>query len=101
MRPAVACILLLGFCGSSCAAEPPPVFLKSCAPCHGKRGAADTPAGKTLGVKRLDSAQVQKKTDEEIVAIVRKGRGKMPSFEGKLSEPDTKAILAYIRSLRR
>lgn len=81
------------------AADAPPAFVKSCAPCHGKRGAADTPVAKSLGVKRLDAPDVQKKKDEEILAVIDRGKGKMPSFAGKISEADVKAIVAFIRSL--
>jgi mono/diheme cytochrome c family protein len=40
-----------------------------------------------------------KKSAMEIRAILKNGKGKMPSFSEKLSEEDTDALLAYIRTL--
>jgi cytochrome c6 len=92
------CALAFGF-GIFAAGDPPTPFLKNCAPCHGRKGGADTPVAKTLGVKRLDSPEVQKKKDEEILTQIAKGKGKMPSFAGKIPEADLKVILEYVRSL--
>ena len=47
---------------------------KSCRKCHDKDGSGGTPAGKKLDVKDYTKAEVQASfTDEEAVAIIKKG----------------------------
>jgi len=77
------------------------LFKKSCAPCHGALGAGDTPMGKKLGVKALDTPEVQKMTDEQMTQLNTKGKGKMPSFAGKLSPEQLNAIVGFIRTLKK
>jgi len=80
------------------AADGPTLFKQTCAPCHGVKGDANTPAGKTLGAKDLASAEVQKLTDAEIATTITKGRGKMPSFASRLNADDVKNLIGVVRS---
>jgi cytochrome c6 len=74
------------------------LYKSKCAMCHGPSGKGDTPMGKTLKVKDLSSADVQKQSDDAITQTVVKGKGKMPSFGGKLSNDQIKAIVGHVRS---
>lgn len=77
------------------------LYKVKCAGCHGVTGAGDSAVGRKLGVKPLNSAEVQKKTDKDLVQIVTKGAGKMPAFGGKLTDPQIAEVVAFIRSLKK
>ncbi len=77
------------------------VFTGKCAMCHGKGGAGDTGMGKSLKIRDLASADVQKLTDADITKIVTDGKGKMPAYKGKLSDDEIKSVVAFIRSLKK
>lgn len=74
------------------------LYKGKCAMCHGPSGQGDTPMGKTLKVKNLSSPDVQKQTDDALMQTVLKGKGKMPSFAGKLSNDQIKAVIGHLRS---
>jgi mono/diheme cytochrome c family protein len=38
-------------------------------------------------------------SDAEMTDVITKGKNKMPSYAGKLQEPDIKGLVAYIRQL--
>lgn len=79
-------------------ADGAPLFKQNCAPCHGVDGSANTPAGKSLKAKDLRSAEVQKKSDEDLAKQIRNGKGPMPAFKAlKANEVDE--LVAFIRAL--
>lgn len=79
----------------------------NCAQCHGKSGNADTKMGKTLNAKDLTDGKVQASfTDEKATQSIKEGvkeNGKttMKAFGGKLSDDDIKALVAYVRTLKK
>jgi mono/diheme cytochrome c family protein len=79
----------------------------NCAQCHGKDGRADTKMGKQVGAKDLTDPKVQASfTDAKATAAIKDsvktgGRTTMKAFGGKLSDADIKALVAYVRSLRK
>jgi mono/diheme cytochrome c family protein len=75
------------------------LYKAKCAMCHGPSGQADTPMAKKLGVRNLSSPEVQKQTDAQLTQTITKGKGKMPSFAGKLDGDDVKLVIGHIRSL--
>ncbi len=79
----------------------PELFASKCAMCHGKTGAGDTAMGKNLKLNDLGSADVQKASDKELKDVIEKGKGKMPAYGGKLSDPQIDALVKYIRSLKK
>ncbi|HXH41081.1 MAG TPA: cytochrome c [Thermoanaerobaculia bacterium] len=76
------------------------LYKASCATCHGANGAGDTAVGKSMKVRDLRSAEVQKQTDIELTKIISGGKGKMPAYGKKMSEADVAALIATIRSLK-
>jgi mono/diheme cytochrome c family protein len=74
-------------------------FNSKCAACHGKDGKGDTVMGKKLNIRSLASKEVQKQTDAELLAISKKGKNKMPAYDGKIADDDLKAVIAHIRTL--
>ena len=76
-------------------------FKAKCAACHGATGAGDTTMGKNLKLKDLGSAEVQKQSDDELTALIGKGKGKMPAYDGKLSKDQISDVVKFIRTLKK
>jgi mono/diheme cytochrome c family protein len=79
----------------------------NCAQCHGKDGRADTKMGKTLSAKDLTDPKVQAEfTDAKATQSIKEGvkqNGKttMKAFGGKLTDDEIKALVAYVRTLKK
>jgi mono/diheme cytochrome c family protein len=76
------------------------IFVANCTGCHGKNADGNTPAGRVWHVPDLHLPQVQTLSDQQLLEIMRHGRGKMPAWGGLLSQLDLDHVLAYIRSLK-
>lgn len=76
-------------------------FKAKCAMCHGPDGAGQTTMGKNMKLRDLRSADVQKATDADLTKIITDGKAKMPAYKGKISDPDIKAVVAFIRTLKK
>jgi mono/diheme cytochrome c family protein len=70
-----------------------------CAMCHSADGSASTPAGKQFKARDLRSPEVQKQSDAELAALIRDGKGKMPSFGSALKAEEIQDLVAFIRKL--
>ena len=77
------------------------LFKAKCAMCHGPDGSGQTPVGKSLKVRNLGSADVQKQSDAELSKTILDGKNKMPANKGKLSDAEVKALIAHIRTLKK
>ena len=55
--------------------------------------------GKKLGARDLGSPEVQKRSDEDLIEAVTKGKNKMPAYGKTLKGDEIKGIVAYIREL--
>lgn len=75
-------------------------YKAKCAMCHGAKGAADTPTAKMLKVLPLSSPEMKKLTDAEMITATTDGKGKMPAFKGKLTDPQIKEVVSYFRTLK-
>ena len=77
------------------------VFTKHCAGCHGPEGKGD--GYRLLGADpaNLTRSATKKKSDAVLLQTIHEGRPNMPSWEGRLSEQDSRAVLAYIRTLKK
>jgi cytochrome c6 len=98
---AIALMLMVALAGSARAenAAGKDLFASKCAICHGADGSGKTGMGKTLKIRDLRSAEVQKQPDADLKTIIAKGKGKMPAFEGKLTGEQIDQVTAYIREL--
>jgi mono/diheme cytochrome c family protein len=89
------------------AADAAGTWNSQCASCHGKDGSGSTMMGKKLGVKDYRDAKVQSAfSDAEMTKAIKEGvkeggKEKMKAFGGKLSDADVKALVAYIRGLKK
>jgi cytochrome c6 len=75
------------------------VYKTKCASCHGADGSGQTAMGKSLKLRDLGSADVQKQTDKELYSLTSDGKGKMPAYKGKLTEADINALVAHMRTM--
>ncbi len=85
---------------SAFAADGAAVFKAKCAMCHGADGSASTGMGKSMGLKPLSGADVQKMSDADLTALVNSGKGKMPAYKGKLSDDEIGAVVKYVKTLK-
>jgi mono/diheme cytochrome c family protein len=72
-------------------------YKAKCAMCHGADGKKENP---TMGVKPLTGPDVQNKSDADLIAVVTKGKGKMPAYGGKLKDEEIKAVVDYVKTLK-
>lgn len=77
------------------------LYKSKCAMCHGPDGAGQTPMGKSMKLKALGSAEVQKMTDKELGTVISDGKGKMPAYKAKMSQAEIDAVVAHIRSFKK
>ena len=92
-------LLLVVIIALPLSADGPAIFKSKCAACHGQDGKGETAMGKKLGIRSLASKEVQKQTDAELLSITKKGKNKMPGYDGKIPEGDLQAVIAHIRTL--
>jgi len=85
---------------SVAAADAAATYKSKCASCHGANGSGQTAAGKAMKLKDLRSAEVQAMGDGPLLAIISKGKGKMPGYEKMLGAETCKALLAHIKQLK-
>lgn len=76
-------------------------YASKCAMCHGVAGAGDGTAAAALTPKPTDftTAEFQNgRTNEQIAAALKDGKGNMPGFGKQLSAEALKGLVAYLRS---
>ena len=84
----------VGFAQNSAEAN----YKAKCQMCHGAKGMADTPAAKSMKVVPATDPAVKSMSESAMVDVVTNGKGKMPSYKGKLSDADIKEVVAYYRT---
>ncbi|HEY2170954.1 MAG TPA: cytochrome c [Candidatus Angelobacter sp.] len=100
---AIICTMALGMLLAAAipaAADDAAALYKSkCQVCHGADGKG-TAAGQKMGAKDFHSPEVAKQSDADLVKVTKEGKGKMPKYEGKLTDDQIKDLIKYIRSLK-
>ena len=91
--------VVIASASSSFAADAAANWSQNCASCHGKDGSGNTMMGKKLGIK--DYTKQQSFSDAEATNVIKNGKGKMKAYKDKLSDADVKALVAYVRSLKK
>jgi mono/diheme cytochrome c family protein len=72
------------------------VYKKRCLMCHGEDGVGDTKAGKMTKTPDINTEEWKNgKTVDALVKTLRDGLGKMPKYEGKLSDEELIAVSKY------
>lgn len=77
------------------------IYKAKCAICHGAAGLGDTPAGKAMKAASFKDPSIVKASDADLIAAVKTGKGKMPPNNGRLTDPQIKAVIGYIRTLQK
>ena len=96
----VVLAMMLASSGATFGVDPAALWGQHCASCHGKDGSGNTTMGKKLGVKDYTKEQGGF-SDAEAANVVKNGKGKMKAYKDKLSDADVKALVAYVRSLKK
>jgi cytochrome c6 len=91
--------VVLASSGAAFGADAAALWAQHCASCHGKDGTGTTMMGKKLGLK--DYSKDQGFSDAEATNVIKNGKGKMKGYKDKLSDADVKALVAYVRSLKK
>jgi len=73
------------------------LYRKKCALCHGDDGQPKTIAKEAPAFK--DEKWKEQTSVEEMKKVILEGKGKMPKFEGKLSDEEVAALVEYVRSM--
>jgi len=96
---AASFVLALAMCTSAAAQDAAALYKTKCASCHAADGSGDTPVGKKLGVKSFSDPEVAKSTDAAWIDATKKGKGKMPAYDGKLTDDQIRGLVTFIRGL--
>ena len=97
----LAAALLAGVCLLSAPAKADvaagdATFKAKCAGCHG----ADGKGKEAMKTTDLAAADIQKKSDADLTAVITNGKGKMPPYK-TLSADQVKDLVSYVRSLKK
>jgi cytochrome c6 len=76
-------------------------YKAKCQMCHGPGGVPSTGMAKSMGLKPLGSAEVQKMSDADLTATITNGKSKMKAFKGTLTDAQIKELVSYIRTLKK
>jgi mono/diheme cytochrome c family protein len=76
-------------------------YKTKCQMCHAADGSGSTPAGKSMKAIPFSSPDLVKASDADLIAATKNGKGKMPAYAGKLTDPQIKEVIAYIRTLQK
>ena len=76
------------------------IYKSKCQSCHGANGTPNPAMAKSMGLKDLKSADVQKQSDADLKTAVAKGKGKMTGFAGKLTDDQIAEVVKYVKSLK-
>lgn len=77
------------------------VYKTKCQMCHGADGSGSTPAGKALKAASFKDAPIVSASEGDLITVVTKGKGKMPAEQGKLTDAQIKAVVAYVRTMQK
>lgn len=101
MRSQVVLALVVSLAGSVSFAQSDgaTTYKAKCAMCHGATGMADSGAGKSMKIKPVNDPDVKAMTEAQMITITTDGKGKMPSFKGKLTDDQIKQSVDFYRSL--
>ncbi len=104
---ALVAAILLAAGAAVKAAEAKENYEKHCSKCHGVEGKGDTKMGKKLEVVDYTDPKVQEKMkDEEMVKTIKEGKKdgdkvRMKPYADALTEPEIKALVAYVRAFKK
>ena len=102
MKTLFGMLVLLGFlviARPALADDTEALYKSKCQVCHGADGKG-SPAGQKLGVTDFHSPEVAKQTDADLIKVTKEGKGKMPKYDGKLTDDQIKELVKFIRGMK-
>jgi cytochrome c6 len=73
-------------------------YKAKCASCHGAAGTPSPAMAKAMNIKPASDPSVKSKSEAQMIAITKKGAGKMPGYTGKLTDAQIKEAVDTFRS---
>jgi cytochrome c6 len=104
LRPFVRlCVISVLASSVVCAAQGPgaDTYKSKCQMCHAADGSGSTPAGKSTKAVPFSAPEILSKSDADLIAITKNGKGKMPAYASKLTDAQITDVVAYIRTLQK
>jgi cytochrome c6 len=100
---ALAIVVLAGACAATPARAQTgaATYKAKCQMCHAADGSGSTPAGKAMKALPLNSPDLIKASDADLIAATTNGKGKMPAYKTKLTAAQIKDTITYIRTLQK
>jgi len=74
-------------------------YKAKCATCHGATGTPSAGMAKMMGIKAVSDPDIQKLTVDQMVTVVKDGKGKMKPIAG-LTDAQIKEVAAYYKGLK-
>jgi|SRR5438477_117830 cytochrome c6 len=102
MKTLLGMVVLLGFlviARPAMADDTEALYKSKCQVCHGADGKG-SPAGQKMGVKDFHDPEVAKQSDADLIKVTKEGKGKMPKYDGKLTDDQIKGLIKFIRSMK-
>ena len=94
----LACGLVASCASPAFADDAAATYKAKCAMCHGPDGKGSA-VGTKMGARSFASPEVKAESDAQLTDVITKGKGKMPSYSGKLKDAEIKDLVTYIRGL--
>jgi len=109
MKIIVTAVVSLYIASALClkAADAKTNWASNCAQCHGPTGKGDTKMGQMVGAMDLTDPKKQasfsdaKATEAIKNGVKQNGKTTMKAFGGKLTDQEIKALVAYVRALKK
>ena len=105
-RHVIAAAALMILAGASAlqaqtpAQTPAQTFTTTCAACHGPAGTPNPGMVRAMGAMP-DFATVRAPADSIWVRSITSGKGKMPAYGGRLNPAQVRAMVAYLKTLKK
>ncbi len=100
IRSQVVLAAVLALASAVCFAESGEATYKAkCAMCHGATGTPSAGMAKAMGIKPASDPSIKKLTVEQMVAVVKNGKGKMKPVAG-LSDAQIKEVATFYKGLK-
>ena len=76
------------------------LFVRYCTGCHGPEGGGDGYRfARGPDAPNLTSPSIKKKSDADLLKTLHEGKPNMPPWNTRLSEKESRDVLAYVRTL--
>ena len=95
---ALTAVVLLAGAVSFAQSSGEAIYKAKCQSCHGAEGTPNPGIAKAMGVKPASDPSVKSISEAQMIADTTNGKGKMPAFKGKITDPEIKASVDYFRT---